>query len=211
MDIRRVLPLSGIAFVVIALVAVIGIGGDTPTSGDTPQSMFDFYNDETVRQAIASFVFAASVPFIVFFAVSLAAAFRERGAESSHLWRQVVVAGGVLTGAGILANSWIHFALADGADNGVSPTAIETLVVLDSDSWVAFNAALGVMMLGAAGCLIPTGGRFMGWSALVLGVALFIPFADFFALLLTLIWIIVASIVLYRETSAQAQTPLAPV
>ena len=74
-----------------------------------------------MRQAIASFVFAASVPFLVFFAISLAAAFRDRGGEGAHLWRQVVVAGGVLTGAGILANSWIHFALADGADDGSPP------------------------------------------------------------------------------------------
>jgi hypothetical protein len=209
MDLRRVLPLSGIAFVVIALVAVIAIGGSTPTTGDSPQSMFDFYDDEGVRQAIASFVFAASVPFLVFFAISLAGASRDRSDEGAQLWRQVVVAGGVLTGAGILASAWIHFALADGADNGVSPTAIETLVTLDSDSWVAFNAALGVMMLGAAGCLIPGGNRFMGWSALVLGIALFIPFADFFALLLTLIWIIVESVILFR--GAQTPTPLAAV
>lgn len=74
-------------------------------------------------------------------------------------------------------------------------------MTLDSDSWVAFNAALGVMMLGAAGCMIPSGVRFMGWSALVLGIALFIPFADFFALVLTLVWIIVESVLLYRAAS----------
>lgn len=201
MDVRRVLPLSGIAFVAVVLIAVVGIGGSTPTTGDSPESMFDFYDEQTVRQAIASFVFAASVPFLVFFAISLASAFRDRRGESAHLWRQVVVAGGVLTGAGILANAWIHFALADGADNGISPTALEALVTLDSDSWVAFNAALGVMMLGAAGCMIPSGVRFMGWSALVLGIALFIPFADFFALVLTLVWIIVESVLLYRAAS----------
>ena len=172
--------------------------------------MFDFYDDETVRQAIASFVFAASVPFLVVFAISLAARFRDRAGEGARLWPGTVVAGGVLTGAGILASAWIHFALADGADNGVSPTAIEALVVLDSDSWVVFNAALGVMMLGAAGCLIPGGVRFMGWSALVLGVALFIPFADFFALILTLIWIIVESVILYRDVAARPPAPAAP-
>lgn len=100
MDVRRVLPLSGIAFVAVVLIAVVGIGGSTPTTGDSPESMFDFYDEQTVRQAIASFVFAASVPFLVFFAISLASAFRDRRGESAHLWRQVVVAGGVLTGRG---------------------------------------------------------------------------------------------------------------
>ncbi len=209
MDIRRVLPLSGIAFVLIALIAVIGLGGSTPTTGDSPESMFDFYDEQTVRQAIASFVFAASVPFLIFFAISLASAFRDRRDEASQVWRQGLVAGAILTGSGILANSWIHFALADGADNGISPTALEALVTLDSDSWVAFNAALGVMMLGAAGCMIPAGVRLMGWAALLLGVALFIPFADFFALVLTLIWIIVESVMLYRAATAGAVAPAA--
>jgi hypothetical protein len=57
-------------------------------------------------------------------------------------------------------------------------------------------------MLAAAGAaltvarLLP---RWLGWAALVLGVALFIPFADFFALLLTLIWILVVSVMLGRS------------
>lgn len=56
------------------------------------------------------------------------------------------------------------------------------------------------MMLGAAGSLLGTarGYRWLGWAALVLGIALFIPFADFFALLLTLIWIIVTSVMAFR-------------
>lgn len=201
MVLRRLLPLSGLVFVLVVVVAVVAIGGDTPSSGDAAQSMFDFYDEQSVRQGIAAFVFAASVPFIVLFAVGLAAAYREAGRESAAVWRNVLIAGGILTGGAILANSWIHFALSDGADNGIDPVALQSLVTLDSNSWVAFNAGLGVMMLGAAGCMIPGGSRFMGWAALVLGVALFIPFADFFALVLTLIWIIVESFVRYRDAT----------
>lgn len=43
--------------------------------------------------------------------------------------------------------------------------------------------------------------RWLGWIALVLGVAAFTPFADSFALLLTLVWITVTSILLAREKS----------
>ena len=62
------------------------------------------------------------------------------------------------------------------------------------------------MMFGAAGSLIPATDRYriMGWIALPLGIALLIPFADFFALLLTAIWIIVASVMLYRRAPAIA-------
>ena len=50
------------------------------------------------------------------------------------------------------------------------------------------------MMLGAAGLLISGAGarRVLGWTALVLGVALFIPYADFVALMVMLVWFIVA-------------------
>jgi hypothetical protein len=41
--------------------------------------------------------------------------------------------------------------------------------------------------------------RPLAWIALVLGVAAFIPFADFFALLATLLWIVVAAVVLARS------------
>ena len=69
---------------------------------------------------------------------------------------------------------------------------------------VAFNAGFGVMMLGAAGCLLTRAGsyRWLGWIAVVLGIALFIPFADFIALILTLIWILVVSVLLFRHATA---------
>jgi lysophospholipase L1-like esterase len=66
------------------------------------------------------------------------------------------------------------------------------------DSHIVATAGLGVMMLGATGTLLARGLRRLAWPALVLGIALFIPVADFFAFLLTGIWIIVVSITLSR-------------
>jgi len=72
-----------------------------------------------------------------------------------------------------------------------------------------FNPALGVMMLGAAGTLLSrsAGRRWLGWVALFLGIALFIPFADFVALLATGAWIIVTSVL---ELRSGRQVELAP-
>ena len=55
MILRRLLPLSGLVFVLVVVVAVVAIGGDTPSSGDAAQSMFDFYDEQSVRQGIAAF------------------------------------------------------------------------------------------------------------------------------------------------------------
>jgi hypothetical protein len=74
------------------------------------------------------------------------------------------------------------------------------LNLLDGNFWVAANPALGVMMLGAAGWLLGRVGRYnaLGWVALILGIGLFIPFVDFIALLLSLLWIMVTSVLVYR-------------
>jgi hypothetical protein len=51
--------------------------------------------------------------------------------------------------------------------------------------------------------------RWPGWLALFLGIVLFIPFADFFALIATLLWIIVMSIIVFRRQQ-RAVAPAAP-
>jgi hypothetical protein len=214
MDARRLLPLSGVAFVVLAVLAVVVLGGETPSSDASAAEVFSFYDDHTVRQGAAAFVFAVSVPFLVFFGVSLATTAWREGADRRPVWQYVLIGGSVLTGAVLLMSAWVHFALADGADNKVSPEALQGLNVLDADSWIAFNAGLGVMMLGAAGCMIPriraALPAWLGWTALVLGIALFIPFADFIALILTLLWIIVVSIMLFRASAAPLSVPASP-
>jgi hypothetical protein len=200
MQISRWLPLSGVVFVVLALAAVVGIGGDTPQSDDSAAKIYAFYDDQSWRQAIAAFVFSASIPFIIIFAATLASALSP-ATGSQSIWRHVLIGGGVLTGATLALCSLIHFALSDGADNHVSPTALQAINVLDANSWVAFNPGLGVFMLGAAGCLLTLSPsrRWPGWLALFLGIVLFIPFADFFGLIATLLWIIVMSIIVFRR------------
>ncbi len=200
MDARRILPLSGVAFVVLGLLAVVVFGGDTPDSGAPGREIASYYDAHEAREFIATFVLAASVPFLVFFAVSLALALWPGESGRPPVWELVLIAGAVATGATLLVAAMLHFALVDAADSA-SPGGLEALASLDANVWVAFNAGFGVMMLGAAGSLLAqaAGPRWLGWAALVLGIALFIPWADFFALLLTLVWIIVTSLLLFRE------------
>jgi hypothetical protein len=209
MDARRLLPLSGSVFVVVALVAVIGFAGDVPESTAPGAEVASFYDDEQMRQVIGAFLWVASIPFLVFFAVALAEF--ARSAEARTNWGYVVVGGSVLLGAILALLSAVQFAMTDGATNDVSPASLEALNLILGNGWVAFNGALGVMMLGAAGCLLAAiRYRWLGWVALVLGVALFIPFADFVALILSLIWILVVSVLLFRAASSIAPEATVP-
>ena len=200
MGVRRLLPLSGIVFVVLLLVAVVGLGGNTPESDASAAKVAAFYGDQSGRQFFAAFVLAATAPFLVFFASALAACVRlDGGHRHRPIWERVVTAGAAITAAAAVIAALIHFALADGADQNVSPIALQALNVLDANVWLPFNSGLGVMMLGAAGLLLTETvlPRWLGWLALLAGVALFIPFADFIALIVALLWIILVSVMLY--------------
>jgi hypothetical protein len=98
------------------------------------------------------------------------------------------------------------------AGNQITPAALQALNALDNTTWLAYNTGFGVMMLGAAGCLWQQAGvqLALGRIALVLGVLLFVPFVDFLALLVTLLWILVTSVALYRADRATSSSVAVP-
>lgn len=196
---RKLFLLSGVAFVALVLITVIGIGGSTPGSDASGTRLASFYDDHALRQGMGSFVLALAALFVVLFGVGLAMA----SADSS--WRYVLLVGTGLVSAGAILTAFVHFALANGGDENISPAALQALNSLDANTWVFFNTAFGVMLLGAAGVILSdTRSRWLGWTALALGIAIFIPFVDFFALLATLLWIVVAGIALSRSEAAPA-------
>lgn len=201
----RWLSLSGIPFVVVTLVAIFGIGGNTPDGNASAAKVASFYGGQSTRQGVAAFILAAAVPFVVFFAIRLALSVWPQEPGRRPFWQFVLIAGSVLTAGAFLVAAMVHLALADAAGH-VTPSTLQGINALDADTFVVFNGALGVMMLGAAGSLIPRnkGYRILGWVALVAGIALFIPFADFFALIVTALWLIVASVMLFRREPAMA-------
>ena len=197
----RFLPLSGIGFVILVIAAFGGLAQDTPGGGDSVAKVRSFYDANSTHQIAAAFVLAAAAPLLVFFGVSLLQAVWPGDRDRRPFWRVVLAGGNLLAAGAFVLAAFLHFALADiGGKSGISDGALQALNMLDADVWVAFNSCLGVMMLGAAGCLIPRAGalRILGWISLAAGIALYIPFADFIALVATGLWIIVMSVVLFR-------------
>jgi hypothetical protein len=201
--VNRRLVLSGIAFVALLVVSVIGLGGGTPGSDASAEKLASFYSDNETRQWIGSFLLAASAPFVVLFGVGVAK-------STSSAWASVLVAGTALVAGSILVNAFVHFALVDSADKRVPGSVLQALNALDANTWMMFNPAFGVIMVGAAGVLL-TGAlyRRLGWIASVIAVAAFIPYADFIALLATLIWIVVAASMVGREKPIRSFAPAA--
>ena len=209
MNRTRLLPLSGIVFVALVLLAIIGFSSDTPESGDSGATIASYYDDHGVASFIAAFLYTGAALFAVLFGVSVAGAAARAELDRPRFWERVLVVGTGLTAGVWLLAGWVLFALAD-QPTKVSGETLQALNLLASDLWVPGNAALGVLMVGAAGTLLTSAilPRWLGWAALPLGVALFIPFVDFIALLLSAAWIIVASILLFR--AAEPSRAVAP-
>jgi hypothetical protein len=192
-------PLTGIAFVAL-LVLGLALGGSAPDPEAPAVEVASFYGDNEVRERLASFVFALCIPFLLVFASSLAAVRSPQEPNSRLVWRRVLLGGSVVASALIGVMVITHLSLADGAGGDIAPVALQALNLLDGHIVYAFVPAFGVMMLGAAGCLIGSEHirGWLAWAALVLGIGLFVPFVGVLALLLSGVWIILMSIVVFR-------------
>jgi hypothetical protein len=204
MTTKKLLPLAGVAAVATVILSFL-IGGSTPDPDASAAKVMSYYTAHDHREIAAALILAVCAPFLVFFAVALASAMWPGEPDVHPVWELVLLAGGAIAGGAFLLAAAVHFVLADGADH-LSASGLQVLNAVDGNGWVAWNAGMGVLMLGAAGSLLSrsTGSKWLGWPALVLGILLFIPFADFFALLASGVWIIATSIVLYRRAGALA-------
>jgi hypothetical protein len=204
----RLLPLGGAAFVVLVVVAFAGLSGNTPGAADSAATINTYYDAHHGREIIAALLIAAAAPLLVLFGMSLAAALWPTDAGRRPFWQIALAGASALAGTTWIIAAFIHFALADAADqHGMAGSALQTLNVLDADSWVAFNTGMGVLLLAAAGALLARRVHaFLGWTALGIGILCLIPYADFPGLILSGLWVIAMSIVLYRRGPAFAST-----
>jgi hypothetical protein len=207
MSLQRVLPLSGVVFLVLAIAGFV-IAGDTPRSDASAEKVAAFYADNYSNGIAASYVLAWAAPFLVVFGGVLATMFW-RSASGMRVFPIVLVGGAVISGAGFLAASALHFAVSEGAKHHYSAETLQGLSGLDQDAQVIFTGGLGILLLGAAGVLAPRAGmyKWLGWAGLVLGVGIYVPFGvGLIAVIFTAIWVATLSILLtirgHAETAA---------
>jgi hypothetical protein len=200
--VRRIVPLSGVVFVVLVIISVL-LGGSTPGSDASGEKIASYYDSHDVRLFIESFLLAASGLFAVVFGATLARHLRPADDGARSIWERVALAGATLIAGALAVIATINFALAD-QPTEVSATALQALNLLENATWVLFNTALGIFMLPIGILWLATRRRlrWLGWIALVLGIALFIPYADFVALLASGLWIIGTSILLFWQRDA---------
>jgi hypothetical protein len=198
------LPLSGVAFVVLTVIGLV-VMGSTPAPDAPADEVVSFYRDNENRARAGIWFFAFAMPFLVLFATSLAELQRPEGQDPRVVWRRLLLAGATIMSATLGVSIIAHLALADSTEPEIAPEVMQALNVIGDYVVYALLPATGTMMLGAAGWLH---GRervlgWLGWAALVLGIGLFVPFIGVLAFILSLLWILVASITLFRTRAAE--------
>lgn len=201
----RFAPLTGIVFVVLLVIGFIPVGGETPDLEDPASKVTSFYADHQGKEIAAVIIVALAALFLALFAVALRDYLR-RGDPDSDFWPTVALVGGVIAVTGLLVAVGTHLALVDGGDKKIDPAAMVAINAIDNDNFFAFSIPIGIMLLGAACATLRNGAdlpKWLAWVALVLFVVYFTP-AGFASFALSGIWIIIASIVMYRRAEASA-------
>ena len=201
---ERFAPLTGVAFVVIVVIG-FAIGGSTPGAHASAFKAEDFYTKHHDKQMAAAFIVALAAAFLPFFASTLRRALDWSGGTGRLATASF--GGGIIASGGFFLLSTIHVALADAAGK-TTPQVTQTLNVLDNNDFIPMSGGLGVFLIASGLAIVRYRAlpAWLGWSGLILGIAIFTP-AGFFAFLLSGLWIVVTSLVLYASTPGSPAEP----
>ena len=200
----KLAPLTGVLFAVLAVVGVFS-GGETPDANAGPAKVIAYYATHRSEVETSAILFALAFLVLVLFAGALRSYLRRTpGVEGLSA---LVLAGGVMMAVGALTGAGIEYALAHQL-NHLGPQVAQTLNVLSNELFLpvlggAFVFAICSGLAILRGAALP---KWLGWVAIVLGIAVLIPPAGFPALLGFVIWSIIVSILMYRRTGAPADT-----
>jgi hypothetical protein len=194
MGAKQLLPLSGVAAVLLIIAAFI-VGGETPEADDALAKIVSYYHDNDSDLQIASALLALGGFFFLLFSATLTDLFR-RALPERRVASTLSLAGGVLFAVGTTIFAGLEFAAADFVDD-VAPSSIQTISALTSDMFFTLAVGVAAFLLGAGVAalksrLLP---RWLAWVAIVNGVIAITPLG-FFGFLALGIWTLIASVML---------------
>jgi hypothetical protein len=188
-------PLTGVAFVVIAIVA-FAVGGEPPNAKDnSPQEIVKHYVDNKDAIMVTSILAGIAGALLIFFAAYLRKVLSAAAGAGSML-PGVVLVGASIMAVGFAIDTTIAFALADAADD-IDPIGVQTLQALWDNDFIPVAMGIVVFLFSAGLAIVQTGAlpKWLGWIAIVLAIIGLTPIG-FAAFLGGALWILIVSVVL---------------
>ena len=201
-DWRGRAPLSGLAFVVLAVVGN-ALQGSTPALHGDADAVADFYNNKATAIAIGMMLSLISVFFLAWFLAALRRHLRL--SEGADGWISPLAGGGgvatlTLLAAGFALNS---AGALRARENGIAPDV--AAVFYDSSlalTGLAASVAMAVLLAATAVITLQFGGlpRWFGWVSAVLATLGVVTPVSFVLSLLFPLWVGVAAVLLVRRS-----------
>jgi hypothetical protein len=203
----RVLPLAGVVFAVLLVLAVF-VGGNTPDANASAAKVIAFYTKHHGSQKATAYFLAYAALFALVFAAALWGRLR-RESSSQTLVAAGLVGGGVFSvGIGVLSAVGLAIVAEPGK---ISPAAEQAINVLSNQSVVPLFVGAVAFMVANGIAIVQTGAlpKWLGWVAILVGVVAAIPVIGWFALLAMIVWTAIVGVLLCVRAGA-AQTGAEP-
>jgi len=199
------LPLTGVAFIVLAIVGFI-VGGEPPDADEPVQEIVDFYVDDRDSIFVGVYLLGLAMVLFIFFANYLRTVFHGTRASATILvGAAIFVVGGAIDGTLLIA-------MTEAADNEIPPESIQTLQAFWDNDFLPFAVGISVFLISLAVSILRTDvlPRWLGWVTLVLAVLSLTP-AGFFAFpatgLLVLVLSVWLTVLARREATPRGAVP----
>jgi hypothetical protein len=168
-------PLCGVAFVAIAVVAFALTGEGKDPAKNSAEEIANYYKDNDTENQAAAFLLGGGGILLLFFASWLRQVLRAAEPEDGIL-ANVTFGALLVIVAGLGVGATIHLALVDFVDD-VDPTVIATINAIDFDFFIPFAIGMAAFLISTGIGVVRNGAlpKWIGWAAIVLGVASFTP------------------------------------
>jgi hypothetical protein len=200
-------PLTGVAFVVLAIIAIL-VAGEPPDADSPVQEIVDHYSDNEDAIFAGALLIGVAGALLIFFGGVLRKVLRAAEGEGGVL-SLVAFAGAVVLAVGAAIDGTISIALADKAET-LDPAAVQALQALWDNDFLPLAMGTLVFLLASGLSIVRHGvlPRWLGWAAILFAVISVTPigFAGFIG---GALWILVVSVWLtlkFRAPDAPAST-----
>jgi hypothetical protein len=162
-------PLTGVAFVVLAIVA-FAVGGEPPEAKEGAQKIVDHYVDNKDSVQIGALGATLAGALLIFFFGYLRKVLRAAEGPNGML-SLVAFVGAAIVATGIAIDSTISFALAEAAED-IDPVAAQALEALWDNDFLPLALGSTVMLFAAGISIVRHAAlpKWLGWVAILLGV-----------------------------------------